>query len=189
MGQDDIVSQKQFVYAGIGSRRTPNDILLIMEKFAEHMGKRNHVLRSGGADGADLAFEVGAKRAESPMEIYLPWKGFNGNLSPLFYPSPAALDVAAQYHPAWQRLSEAAKKLMARNSHQILGLDLKTPCDFVVCWTPDGYNQHSQRMPDTGGTGQAIDIAIAHNIPVYNIKNAIDLDTLRKTFSECHTAS
>ena len=36
-------------------------------------------LRSGGADGADLAFEIGAAN----KEIYLPSKDFNNNSSDL----------------------------------------------------------------------------------------------------------
>lgn len=48
---------------------------------------------------------------------------------------------------------------MARNSYQILGPDLRTPADFVVCWTPDGSETEDQRTPLTGRTGQAIALA------------------------------
>ena len=27
---------------------------------------------------------------------------------------------------------------MARNVHQVLGADLKTPVKMIICWTPDG---------------------------------------------------
>jgi hypothetical protein len=58
-------------------------------------------------------------------------------------------------------LSYGAKKLMARNCHQVLGQDLKTPVDFIVCWTKNGNIN--------GGTGQALRIAKKLNIPVYNL--------------------
>ncbi len=58
---------------------------------------------------------------------------------------------------------------MARNCYQVLGEDLSTPVDFVVCWTPDGAESETSRK--TGGTGQAIRIAADLGIRVYNLKN------------------
>jgi peptidoglycan/xylan/chitin deacetylase (PgdA/CDA1 family) len=72
-------------------------------------------------------------------------------------PTNDAYVIAEKYHPAWTRCSPGAKKLHARNSHQILGKDLQTPCDFVVCWS-DG----------SGGTEQALRIAKDYNVPIYN---------------------
>ena len=62
---------------------------------------------------------------------------------------------------------------MARNCHQVLGQDLKTPVDFIVCWTKDGG--------ESGGTGQALRIARDLNIPVYNLYFE---DTIDKIFNE-----
>ena len=69
--------------------------------------------------------------------------------------------MTMKYHPNWYRLSVGARRLMARNCHQILGEDLKTPVNFVICWTKDGGK--------TGGTGQAMRIADDLNIPIYNL--------------------
>lgn len=49
------------IYTGIGSRETPPDILELMTKIARFMFKQGFTLRSGGADGADSAFEAGAE--------------------------------------------------------------------------------------------------------------------------------
>lgn len=57
-------------------------------------------------------------------------------------------------------LKDGAKKLQARNSHQVLGLDLNTPSDFIICWTKGGKG--------IGGTGQALRIAKAYNIPIFD---------------------
>ena len=153
-------------YAGIGSRETPDDIMQVMIYLGTRLGKLGYTLRSGGADGADSAFEEGAIGAGGNAEIYLPWKGFNSNSSPLYDISPEALKIAEQFHPAWGRLNQAAKKLMARNCHQVLGNALNDPVDFVIAWTKDGKA--------SGGTGQAIRIANHYNIPVYNLYNGKD---------------
>lgn len=151
-------------YTGIGSRSTPNNILHLMTSLAKILVSRQFTLRSGGAEGADIAFENGAKGIK---EIYLPWKNFNFNTSPLFDISQQALDLAAKYHPAWNSLKLSHKKLMARNCYQVLGSNLNNPSKFVVCWTLDGVENNTTSK--TGGTGQAIRIANAYNIPVFNL--------------------
>lgn len=156
-------------YAGIGSRRTPPVMLPIMSGIAESLRTKGYTLRSGHAPGADLYFEAGAADMK---EIYLPWKGFNGSDSPLFHSTVEAEAMAERYHPRWDKLTEGAKKMMARNCHQVLGMDLNTPVEFVVCWTPNGGVE--------GGTGQAMRIAMDLKIPVYNIRRESDYENLIK---------
>ena len=69
--------------------------------------------------------------------------------------------IASEVHPAWERCNEWARGMHSRNCHQILGYDLKSPVDAVICWTPKGNIQ--------GGTATAIRIAIKYNIPVFNL--------------------
>jgi hypothetical protein len=38
---------------------------------------------------------------------------------------------------------------------------------FVICWTPNGSTNGLQR--DTGGTGQALRIAAAHGVEIFNL--------------------
>ncbi len=148
-------------YTGIGSRKTPQDVLEMMTATAGALGVRGFILRSGGAAGADTAFEAGVTNPEG-KEIYLPWPGYNGNQSPLHAPpSREALSIAATIHPAWNRCSDTVKKMHARNCHQVLGADLKTPSLFVLCWTEGGQLK--------GGTAQALRLADLYDIPVYNL--------------------
>lgn len=162
-------------YAGIGSRKTPPNVLAAMTIIAQRLEKLGYTLRSGGAEGADSAFEEGA----DSKEIYLPWKGFNGNSSNLHSIHMGAILLARKYHPAWDMLSQGAQKLQARNCYQILGYDLRTLSDFVVCWTPDGCEKSSERTSKTGGTGQAIEIADSYGIPVFNLQRSDAVSRLK----------
>lgn len=144
-------------YAGIGSRETPVELKENIKTIVEYLNGLNYTLRSGGAPGADTFFEEYTLQ----KEIFLPWRDFNGNDSQLYTPSKESFEMASKYHPNWYRLSIGARKLMARNCHQVLGQDLKTPVKFIVCWTKDG--------DATGGTGQALRMAINLNIPIYNL--------------------
>ena len=165
-------------YTGIGSRETPIEIQYLMSYISKLMYSKGYTLRSGGANGADLAFET---LIPDKKEIFIPWKNFNNNLSPLYNISKEAFELASTLHPNWKSLSEGAKKLMARNCYQILGHDLSTPSDVVICWTPDGCTSHSSRTSKTGGTGQAISLASLYDIPIYNLANYNDIVQLLTT--------
>ncbi len=139
-------SQARPAYAGIGSRETPPTVLDLMTRFASRLAGEGWVLRTGMAAGADQAFYRGA-HAHGTFELYLPWPAFEaGARSPargaqqlvLGQPAPAAYELAAQFHPAWSRLTRGVRALHARNCHQVLGADLASPARFVLCWTPDG---------------------------------------------------
>lgn len=160
-------------YAGIGSRSTPDHVLQTTRKIAHRLSELGYTLLSGGADGADSAFEEGCRLQGcfGKKEIYLPWPGFR-HLQGRHYvtlPSAEAYRVAEAIHPAWKRLNDTAQALMARNSHQVLGADLRSPVDFVVCWTPDNCESEITRSRTTGGTGQAIALANRWGIPVVNL--------------------
>lgn len=117
-------------YAGIGARKTPNNILQAMETVAAYLASQGHILRSGGADGADMAFENGCDRNQGKKQIFLPWEGFNNhptsNPSNQFITSitahAGARDLAIKFHPAWDKLKEPGQRMMVRNSYQIMGL-------------------------------------------------------------------
>lgn len=160
-------------YAGIGSRQTPQEILEDMSLIAIILAKSGFILRSGGADGADTAFEEGCDMANGKKEIFLPWHDFNKNSSPLNSPSPEAYKIAAKFHPVWERLKSSVKPLHARNVHQILGKNLDSPCLFVVCY-----------CTGTGGTMLALRVSLDNKIPVINLVNREKYGTLLSVFSE-----
>lgn len=152
-------------YTGIGSRETPAEILDLMTAIARRYAEQGWCLRSGGAEGADTAFEQGA----GAQQIFLPWNGFNGRDGDAagYYhgATPEAYTMAREHHPAWSRCSPAARKLHARNSHQIFGPLMNEPSELVICWTRDAMGG--------GGTGQALRIARAHGIPVFDLADDV----------------
>ena len=165
------------IYAGIGSRTTPKHICALIENIAENLAWDGWLLRSGGAKGADSAFEKGCDKANGKKEIFLPWKNFNSNISNLYEPPPLAFHIAMKYHP-YPNILETTPyvyKLMARNSQQILGqYCTNREVEFVLCWTQDGATKETTSR--TGGTGQAIRIAIDLGIPVFNLGNIDSMD-------------
>ena len=169
-------------YAGIGSRETPDEVCRQMEGIAGVLRELGWVLRSGHADKADIAFEKGS---QGQNQIWLPWQGFNYDSDESqglprtghYWPRDnwQAEQNAASFHPNWKACSTGAKKLHIRNVYQVLGPGLgvvqqETVSRMVICWTSDGKA--------SGGTGQAIRIAEATKIPVFNLFHADALDKL-----------
>ncbi len=165
-------------YAGIGSRETPKHILEIIEKLTYVLAKKGFKLRTGGADGCDTAAEKGCDRGNGQKEVYLPWKGFNGNQSELFDVCDKAIELAFKYHPNLYGQKDSVIKLIARNGYQVLGKNLKTKVHFVLCYCPV-VNSVPQ-----GGTSQAIRIAEDKSIPVFNLFFPEDLERLKEFIKE-----
>lgn len=162
------------IYTGIGSRKTPAHFQHLATTLATELRNSRYMLRSGHAPGADQAFEAGAGDL---AEVFLPWPGFEREIgieagTVLEAPLEPAFVLAEQYHPAWERLSKGARALHARNVHQVLGVNLDRPSEFVVCWTPEGK--------ESGGTAQAMRIARAHDIPIYNLFRPEDIVAVSK---------
>jgi len=64
-------------YAGIGARDTPQEVLNRMTKLAGVLQRKGLCLRSGGAKGADTAFEAGVTNGN--LEVFLA----NGSIPPV----------------------------------------------------------------------------------------------------------
>mgnify|MGYP006307016045 CR=1 FL=1 len=134
-------------YAGIGSRKTPFEVLDKMKNMALALQNVDYILRSGGARGADSAFESGAG---DKKEIFTADDA-----------TPEAMILTSKYHPNWNACKPYVKKLHARNAMIVLGKNLDKLVDFIICWTPGGTG--------SGGTGQALRIAKAYGIPIYDL--------------------
>lgn len=150
-------------YAGVGSRKPPEDILRRLAKYASILEGWGYTLRSGGAIGCDKAFERGVVDS-SKKEI------FRSNDA-----EPWAYDYVRKCLPkdrppyddpkGYVNWDPYIKGLLARNMMQVLGKDGDSPVDFLVCWAP----LEDVLTSKVGGTGYAIRCAMLNRIPVYNV--------------------
>lgn len=164
-----------FYYTGIGSRETPENILNLITKLAKYIDKtEKFTLRTGGARGADTAFEKGV--SSNRINVYYP------NIKHLYKNRDKAIIAAKQvwYSPygiTWDKLKPFTQELMIRNSYQIFGetFNRKAISKFVICYTK------SLNKDELGGTGQAIRLAEKFNIPVFNLGNdSLNLKDLKE---------
>ena len=173
-----------FAYAGVGSRQTPPGILEAMADIAQTLGDAGTALSTGGAHGADKAFETGALRTDAPITVHTPWPGYNGyrpGRDPetdidVVHPKPAStvegrayIDLARDNHPYWNRCSRGARALFLRNVSILAGaLDddgEMLPVIAVIAYTPNGLPLGRE----AGGTGHTLRAAAALGIPFVNL--------------------
>ena len=140
------------VYAGIGSRQTPPSVLTMMHLYAQEHARDGWMLSSGGAQGADTAFETGARSVQGLVRIYRPYDAIAVD--------PTYRAIAAAHHPNWSACSDFARRAHTRNVAIILGGDpagLTEIVQHIAFWTPGGTI--------TGGTGMALRLATTYHIP------------------------
>lgn len=163
-------------YAGIGSREIPSNVHKLINKISKRLCEDGYTLRSGGANGADTAFEEYSNRSN----IYLPYDRFNGRIADnknYFKIDENTEDhydalYSLKYHKYGSSLTGAPKKMMIRNYYQVCGHNKLPHSSFIICWTKDGADgKVVTTTKETGGTGQAIRIATALDIPVFNLNS------------------
>jgi len=163
------------VYAGIGSRETPAEIITVMQQTAILLAIDGHTLSTGAALGADQAFANGANLAHGFIHLHLPWRSYeeawrkhmhHTKLFVLEDSDTKAYESVVTFHPAADRLTRGPRALHARN-YNIL---TKPPVNFIVCWTKNGEA--------IGGTGQALRIAHTLGIHIYNLGHKPTLELM-----------
>lgn len=146
----------------VGSRNAPIDIIKLGNMIGAILSKDGCICRTGGAIGMDSAFveyydinlvENYRNKSDQPNCINV-YELHNIDI---------AIDMITEIIPHYEFLSDYDKELHTRNCYQVLGIDLKSPSDILICYCPV-----KSGIP-IGGTATAITLARKHGIKVYNI--------------------
>lgn len=186
----DLELNRDKVVTGVGSRKTPEWALQILERLGFQVARYQALGVTGDAIGADLAFYSGIRRGLETLgldpvgaaEVWIPnespsrngyrgerYEHQKGNMNHVWAPqrcaakTTAARMIAADIHQAWERMDTFSKQLHTRNIFQCLGRDLERPSDIVVLYAPG-----TRHILD-GGTNTAYQCAREHGIPVFNL--------------------
>ena len=154
------------VYAGIGNRTISEATFDWLEQVGMFLADKGWLLRSGNAAGSDAAFQCGSRGK------FLSFVAEDA--------TPEAIQIASQYHSAWDRCNDSSKKLHGRNVMILFGDKLDFPVKFVICYAKD---------ENEGGTALGIRIARAYNIPVFNMFNGKDYNAFTMFISQFGAAA
>jgi hypothetical protein len=147
-----------------------------MGSLASSLQHRDFTLRSGGAQGADSAFEAGTSIADIYTVDYFDTYIHHTRDSMLVLRDKAFFSIDL-FHPNPHAVHSKpyVRRLMARNFLQIRGHgDTPILSEFVLCWTPQASG--------SGGTGQALRMAKAWKIPVYDLGSPVVLSEIQQNY-------
>ena len=153
-------------YAGIGSRKTPQACLDFMTKIGRVCTKKDLTLRSGGAVGADQAFERGCDLESGQKEI---WTPKSQHIVEHEWAIEKAKAVCWEY--PLHKMKPYTRSLIIRNMYQIFGDDEENlkPVKFVVFYC---VGDPLMRGKESGGTRYTVRAAHNYNIPHFNLRTA-----------------
>lgn len=169
----DFEYREQDKYCGVGSRETDELGESKINFLASILNCNGYTLSTGDASqGADAMF-WGVNKSQKFR--FGPYGRKPKSDTIVVPPTNPVYDVAATIagavHPAWRFLPPWMRELHTRNVFQVMGKEISEPCEFVLCWTPDGAEITSHTSKQTGGTGTAIKVADRFGVPVFNLKN------------------
>ena len=178
-------------YTAVGSRETPAAVGKLMREIASGLERRGYVLRSGAALGADSAFEDGVtthKEIFVPWDGFLAatYRRVAGKayVSPeergkryreepgIFVLEDLPLRKEAEELAAWvatldgrdfSTYRSGTRALHVRDVYQVLGRDLRSPAQFLICYAP------VEGGSIKGGTKVAYEVARRYGVPTYNL--------------------
>ncbi len=172
----------QRYWTGVGSSTTPPDVQQTQTKIGECLARAGLILLSGGAVGSDSAFERGVGDKHLIFYGNTRHKTLHGYASiprgagrVLIEDGPLAqrAEQIVQHvlePDHWRNITRNpfVRNLIRRNVFQVLGPQLNTPTEFLVCWAkPEGDSIH-------GGTKSAYELARLLGIPTYNLIDGND---------------
>lgn len=169
-------------WTGIGSRDITQEeyqwAVLVGEQLTRRYGM---ILRSGGAGGADTAFQHGVCNVDfRRCEIWIPWEGF---LPEQVHPDFGGCEYIVaglkrtndaewfytehtNIMPWFSNMKASNKLLHGRNYYQVVGKE-KAPKSSVCIFIAD----ENSNGDISGGTRSAVLVARHYKIPTYNLRN------------------
>lgn len=174
-------------YTGVGSRSTPVWCRFFMEDVASAMANDKYVLRSGSAQGADSAFELGCDKVCGAGNIYVPWGGFGTGKANMFkdyhiltgkqFETAREFLLEKKIIPHFDNMKEPAQKLHARNYLQVVGHWDKIIPSKVLFY----FAEHDWVTGEPlGGTRTAVLLGQEFDIPCYNLREEKVFNKLAK---------
>lgn len=160
-------------YTGVGSRKTSPDDLELLQRVGERMAALGYTLRSGAAEGADMAFQQGACQVNQNLtEIWLPWGDFNSNsrlegnyqtVSEDQVKHAGKRFESLAILPQWKNMKNSVQMLHGRNYYQVVGVDGRPNSRVCIYAAPEKNGQVF------GGTRSAVLLSRYLGIPTLNV--------------------
>lgn len=174
----------EMFYTGVGSRDITPDETTLITAIGKKMATLGYKLRSGAADGADTAFELGCLETSLDREIYVPWNGFNKRFCGIYIKEPSdnqfatARKFLVNNHilPWFDNMNMLSQLFHVRNYYQVVGF---SGVRSRVCV----YAANENRGEPVGGTRTAVMVSRHFGIPTFNLRDWDEREEFCKTIN------
>jgi hypothetical protein len=157
----------------------PAEIKEKLVKLIHQLLARGYTIRVN-ADDKNLYEQL--KALGPNIEFYTPWKNFNEIESKHYYSHEIHKKIAQENFPAWDKIPDVVKSMLARNVRMILGDKLDSSMFFLLTWSEDGAVTSSECGPKTGKTSFLIKVASRYKLPVFNIGSERSVKSFERNF-------
>lgn len=161
-------------------RDFPEEIKQKLVSIASKFINKGYTVRYNG-DDKNLHNSIHAFSSKL-TEAYVPWKGFEEIDSKLSWNTKTANHIAQENFPAWDKIPNLVKAMMARNVRLIFGSRNNSPTKVVITWSPDGATRYPEVTRDTGRSSFIISVASKYTFPVINIQKEGAEEAMEKAF-------
>lgn len=150
----------------------PGEAVILIEQISKLLISKGFTFRYDGNNQDKLSTQAYIA-SKQRCEIFLPWKGFNKEVTgKLNRPSATAYGFASSLHRAFNKIPPTVRAIVARNVHVILGDECNTPVNLFITWTSDGAEVSKDvKFETTGNASFFINACDTLDIPVFNLKN------------------
>ncbi len=178
--KEEVVEERYVPVAVYVDRDFPSDAKDTIYKLATKLLNKGNVIR---INGDDQEFVNRLTRISSEkVEIYIPWKPFNGFESKHYYNTLTAKHLAQKHFAGWDKVPDAVKSLMARNIRMIFGDKNNSPMAYLLTWSPDGAVKAGEVNKETGRASFIIKTAATYGFRIANITNRVSETAMFNTF-------
>lgn len=162
-------------------RDFPPEAKTSLYNIASKLINKKVTVRVNG-DDKDFCTRLSALSSQF-VEVYIPWKGFNDMDSKHYWNTITAKHIAqTNFGPAWEKIPDSVKALMARNVRMIFGDKNNSIMLCLITWSQDGASKATEVTKDTGRSAFIIKTASTYSFPVVNISKPNAENILEKSF-------
>lgn len=162
-------------------REFPSEIKEKIYHIVSKLLNNKYVVR---INGDDKEFHERIKNlADESLEVYTPWKEFNNIETKHYFNSETSKNIAIKHFPAWEKLPNPVKSMLARNVRMLFGDKNNSLSLCLITWSKDGASKPLDITKETGKSSFIIRVASSYSLPVLNLgKTGIDV-ILEKSFN------
>lgn len=179
--KEEVIEEPYIPVALFVDRDFPPEIKNTLYNLASKLINKKITVRFNG-DDKDFYDRLTAL-SDKYVEAFIPWRNFNNiENNKHYYNTLTSKHIAQLHFPAWDKIPDSVKALMARNVRMIFGDKNNSVSMCLITWSGDGASRASEVTKDTGRASFIIKTASHYGFPVVNVGKQNAEAILEKSF-------